>query len=133
MEMALRECGTVRILFAAAVSVIGKVFRRRGWFYRIAGTKARGIDGPCANTLPPYNEYVVLAPHKPAKAAIFLSEALGVPVAVVDCNDLGMNQLGTSHPRIKESFYAAVLRDNPMGQSHEQTPCGIIRQIPGGM
>ena len=37
MEMALRECGTFRILFAAGCSAIGKLFRRRGWFYKIAG------------------------------------------------------------------------------------------------
>ena len=122
-------CGTSRILLAAAISVIGKVLRRKGWFYIVAGPKARGIDGPCDNTIPPYNEYVVLAPDNPAKAAIYLSQKLGVPVSIVDANDLGMNQLGTSHPRIKEAFYAAVLRDNPLGQSHEQTPCGIIRKI----
>ena len=56
MEYALRECGTLRILFAAFVSVIGKkIFRRKGWFYKVAGYKARSIDGPCHNTIPPYN------------------------------------------------------------------------------
>jgi len=44
MEMALRECGTPRILFAAAVSAVTKLFGRRGDFYRIAGDKARAID-----------------------------------------------------------------------------------------
>ena len=63
MEYALRECGTLRILFAAFVSVIGKkVFRKKGWFYKVAGYKARSIDGPCHNTIPPYNHYVVLGP-----------------------------------------------------------------------
>ena len=60
MEMALQECGTPKILFAAAVSAVGKLFHKRGWFYKIAGYKARSIDGPCDYTLPPYNEYVVL-------------------------------------------------------------------------
>lgn len=32
MEMALREVGSLRILFAAAISVIGKkIFRKKGW------------------------------------------------------------------------------------------------------
>ena len=35
MECALRECGTIRILFAAAVSAVGKLFGIRGWFYII--------------------------------------------------------------------------------------------------
>ena len=30
MEMALRECGTMRILFAAGVSAVGKLFGKRG-------------------------------------------------------------------------------------------------------
>ena len=32
MEMAIRECGTFRILVAAAVSAVGKLFGIRGWF-----------------------------------------------------------------------------------------------------
>ena len=70
MEMALQECGTIRILFAAAVSAVGKLFGIRGWFYKVAGYKARSIDGPCDYTLPPYNEYVVLGQTKwPRKSA----------------------------------------------------------------
>lgn len=46
MEMALREVGSLRILFAAAISVIGKkIFRKKGWFYAVAGYRARSIDG----------------------------------------------------------------------------------------
>jgi len=55
MEMALRECGVPRILFAAAVAAITKFFGRKGDFYRLAGPQARGIDGPTAGTIPPYN------------------------------------------------------------------------------
>ena len=55
MEMALQECGTLRILFAAFCSVIGKIFGQRGWFYNVAGPKARGIDGPTEGTIPPYD------------------------------------------------------------------------------
>ena len=52
MEMALRECGVPRILFAAAVSAVTKAFGRKGDFYRIAGDKARAIDGPTSGTIP---------------------------------------------------------------------------------
>ena len=65
MEMALQECGTLRILFAAFCSVIGKLLRRKGWFYIVAGPKARGIDGPTEGTIPPYDHYVVLTPWVP--------------------------------------------------------------------
>ena len=62
MEMALQECGTLRILFAAFCSVIGKLLGKKGWFYIVAGPKARGIDGPTEGTIPPYDHYVVLTP-----------------------------------------------------------------------
>ncbi|MCL2604601.1 MAG: glycerol-3-phosphate acyltransferase [Defluviitaleaceae bacterium] len=132
MEMALRECGVICILFAAFVSAVGKLFGSKGWFYRVAGPKARGIDGPCDNTLPPYNEYVVLAPDKPVRVTQTIAESICVHVAIVDANDLGVNLLGASDPKLRESFLAAVLRDNPLGQSSEQTPCGIIRVSPQG-
>lgn len=96
MEMALRECGTIRILFAAAISAVGKLFGIRGWFYNIAGYKARSIDGPCDFTLPPYNHYVVLGPDKPDEAAADISKKVGVPVAITDINDLEGQILGTS-------------------------------------
>ena len=55
MEMALQECGTPRILFAAFCSVVGKLLGKKGWFYTVAGPKARGIDGPTEGTIPPYD------------------------------------------------------------------------------
>ena len=86
MEMALRECGTLRILFAAFCSVIGKLLRRKGWFYIVAGPKARGIDGPTEGTIPPYDHYVVLTPADPMGTSKKLAQALGHPVAIVDIN-----------------------------------------------
>lgn len=129
MEMALRECGTLRILFAAAVSAVGKAIGKRGWFYNIAGYKARAIDGPCDFTLPPYNEYVVLAPAEPDAVAKRVSDRLGgVQVAVTDINDLEGQILGTSHSDMDRAFLVKVLKDNPLGQCSEQTPMGIIRK-----
>ena len=91
MEMALQEVGTPRILLAAAVGALGKLVCKRGWFYMVAGRKAASIDGPCSYTIPPYNEYVSLAPAEPAESAKKIAEALGknVGVAIIDQNDLG--------------------------------------------
>ena len=128
MEMALRECGTLRILFAAFCSVIGKLFRRKGWFYIVAGPKARGIDGPTEGTIPPYDHYVVLTPADPMGTSRRLAQALGHPVAIVDINDLGANILGFSQKEPTMDQLAKVLGDNPLGQSSESTPMGIIRK-----
>ncbi len=128
MEMALRECGTMRILFAAAVSAVGKLLGKRGWFYKIAGEKARSIDGPCDCTLPPYNECVSLAPLDPDEVAKKVSDAIGCEVIITDINDLGGNILGSSEKDADRELYVKILKDNPLGQSSQQTPMGIIRK-----
>lgn len=128
MEMALRECGTLRILFAAFCSVIGKLFGQKGWFYMVAGRKAASIDGPTPNTLPPYNECVVLGPADPDATAAKIAGALGEKVMIIDLNDLGGNILGTSDPAMDRDWAVRVLQDNPLGQCSEQTPMGILRK-----
>lgn len=128
MEMALRECGTLRILFAAFCSVVGKLLGKKGWFYIVAGPKARGIDGPTQGTIPPYDHYVVLAPADPRGTAKKLAQALGHPVAIVDINDLGANILACSEKEPSLNWLARALGDNPLGQGGECTPMGILRR-----
>ena len=131
MEMALRECGVFRILFAAVIAAITKIiFRRKGDFYRIAGSKARAIDGPTSGTIPPYNSHVVLGPIDPNGVAKEISSALGgIRVVISDINDLGGNILGGSHDDIDFGEIVQILEDNPLGQGREQTPIGIIREV----
>lgn len=127
MEMALQECGSLRILFAAGCSALGKLFRKRGWFYKVAGYKARSIDGPTQNTIPPYNNYVVLGPKKPNEVAKTVSERLGCTVLVVDINDIDGVILGSSDKTLDRALFVRILKDNPLGQDCQQTPMGIIR------
>ncbi len=129
MEMALKECGVIRILFAAFIGFLGKLLGRKGDFYRVAGYKASSIDGPTYNTLPPYNTYVVLGPDKPDKAAERVSKTINVKVIIVDLNDLGGKILGRSDKSLDKDSLFGILRDNPLGQSREQTPMGIIRAV----
>ncbi len=130
MEMALRECGTPRIVFAAGVSAITKLFGRRGDFYRIAGDKARAIDGPTSGTIPPYNKAVVLGPTEPDAVAARLKALIGVDaeVAIVDINDIGGNILGSTLDKVGEQQLVRILADNPLGQGHQSTPLGVIRK-----
>ncbi|MCU1545477.1 MAG: F420-0--gamma-glutamyl ligase [Homoserinimonas sp.] len=131
MEMALRECGTLRILLAAAVAAVTKLFGRSGDFYRVAGPKARGIDGPTSGTIPPYNSYVVLGPNRPRAVAAQLQSALStsVNVFIVDINDLGGNVLGSTMDRANNRLVERILKDNPLGQGRQSTPMGIIRRV----
>ncbi|NLB46563.1 MAG: F420-0--gamma-glutamyl ligase [Microbacteriaceae bacterium] len=131
MEMALRECGTPRILFAAGVAAVTKLFGRKGDFYRIAGDLARGIDGPTQGTIPPYNQRVVLVPRNPDGVSQDVRRVLGKDVAVmiVDINDFGGNVLGSTSDKAQERLVAEILSDNPLGQGHQSTPMGIIRPL----
>ena len=130
MEMALQEVGTLRILFAAFISVIGKkIFKKKGWFYNVAGYRAGSIDGPCHNTIPPYNHYVILGPLNPEKVAKQIKDRIGYDVCIVDINDLGGQILGASSKEIDKTLYARILKDNPLCQDDQQTPMGIIRKV----
>ena len=128
MEMALQEVGTLKILFAAFCSACGKLVGKRGIFYDIAGHKAKSIDGPCDCTIPPYNHYVVLGPKEPDKVARDIKARIGFDTLIVDINDLDGEILGISDDSLSRELYAKVLKDNPLGQSRQQTPMGIIRK-----
>lgn len=130
MEMAFRECGAFRILLAAFCGAVGKLFRKKGWFYVVAGYKAAAVDGPCEFTIPPYNKCVVLAPENPEKVCKEVAEALGndIKVMVVDINDLGGQILGFSEENADLDYYCRLLKQNPLGQDDEQTPMGLLRK-----
>lgn len=127
MELALREVGRSRILAAATVAAITKPFGMRGMFYRVAGRKVAAIDGPCDNTLPPYNRYATLGPSKPNDVARALRQRFNTEVVIIDANDLGVVILGRTSG-VGKDFARSVFRDNPLGQSAQQTPLCIVRR-----
>lgn len=129
MELAVREAGPVRIVAAAAVAALTKPLGLKGIFYKIAGKEVAAIDGPCDYTLPPYNHYAKLGPKNPDKVARQLKEKIGYDVIVIDANDLGVAVLGKSTADITDEFAQKVFRDNPLGQTTEQTPLCIVRRI----
>lgn len=128
MELAILEAGLLRILFAAALSAITKPFGIRGVFYKAVGKDINAIDGPCDYTLPPYNKYAKLGPEKPNKVAKNIEKKIGHKIVIIDANDLGVNVLGRSSNEIEDEFCQEVFRDNPLGQSSEQTPICIVRK-----
>lgn len=129
MQCAVDECGSIRILLAAVAGMFGKLLGQKGWFYHVAGYRAAGIDRPCDSTIPPYNNHVVLTPLAPDRVATDISKTLDdVIVLIVDVNDLGANILGSSE-HIDRDYIIDLLRQNPLGQSNESTPMGILRVV----
>lgn len=128
MEMVMREVGPFRILFAAIASGIGKILGKKGWFYKIAGPLARDIDGPTPYVIEPYRDFIILNPLHPEEIAKKAKAYLTTDIAIVDVNDLGGNILANTSPVISNDLLLTILKDNPLGQSNEQTPLGIIRK-----
>lgn len=128
MELAIKEAGLSRILFGTFFALITKPFGIKGVFYRVVGKNINAIDGPCDYTLPPYNKYAKLGPKDPDKVADKISKELSCDVVIIDANDLGVAILGKSNKNIQDKFYKNVFKDNPLGQSSEQTPLCILRK-----
>jgi F420-0:gamma-glutamyl ligase len=127
MECAIRETGSDRILFAAMVSAIAKIFRRRGDFYKVAGKQAAMIDAPHTAGLKEYYECVIMGPKDPELVAQKISDRIKSPVAIVDVNDItGCWVVGASKDADIKLIEQA-LDDNPAGQGDECTPIIIVR------
>ena len=129
MELAIKQAGALRIITGALIGGIAKIFGIKGLFYRVTGKDINAIDGPCSYTLPPYNEYAKLGPDKPDKAAKNISAKINCDVVIIDANDLGVAVLGKSNKNISDVFCKNVFKDNPLGQSTEQTPICIVRKV----
>lgn len=129
MELAIRDVGIVKILFAALCSALTKPFGMRGVFYKIAGVKARAIDGPCDCTIPPYNHFAKMAPAAPNQVAEALSKHIGCGVVIIDANDLNIEVLGKSSRAISNNFCRQAFCDNPLGQSAQSTPIAVVRRL----
>jgi F420-0:gamma-glutamyl ligase-like protein len=128
MQLAVEEVGGMRMLLAAFFAALTKPFGVKGVFYKIAGPQAKAVDGAADYVIPPYNTYVSKAPLNPGKTAGEISGKIGFPVVIVDVCDIGGWVMGASRGVDKE-FVVKALKDNPLGQTTEQTPFGILREI----
>ncbi|HPW96832.1 MAG TPA: hypothetical protein PK557_07715, partial [Paludibacteraceae bacterium] len=76
----------------------------------------------------PYNRYAKMAPKNPDKVARQMKEKLGNEFIVLDANDLNVDILGKSSKDLDVKFLKALFKDNPLGQSAQQTPIAIVRK-----
>jgi len=127
MQLAIEEAGILRILLASFCAAVTKPLKLKGVFYLVAGDGARTIDGPVPYAIPPYNEYASKGPKNPRKIANNIEKEIGFKTAIIDANDLGINILGCGKGVEKKTLIEA-LKDNPLGQSDESTPMGILRK-----
>jgi len=130
MQVAIMQAGWWRMLFAMVLGSISRfVLRRRGDFWRIAGHRVSEIDGFSPATVKPFDEFAMLGPADPDAAAEELAGYAGVPVAIVDANNINVEVLGTSRAfPVDRSVVRAALLDNPLGQNDELTPVIVLRR-----
>jgi F420-0:gamma-glutamyl ligase len=85
--------------------------------------------------LPPYDKWATKSPVDPQGAAERIAAAVHahtgcrVGVAVIDANDMAAEVFATTGPARVEDVLACVA-DNPLGQSDQQTPFGLVRRMP---
>lgn len=130
MQVAINLAGLPRILLASLLGAFFKLFGVSGIFYRVAGNQINQIDGFYGQAFPQYEKMGILGPKDSDGLCNNLKNKFGLSFVVADINDLGGNILGASRDVKKiENIILKVLKDNPAGQSNEQTPIIILRKF----
>jgi hypothetical protein len=128
MQVAINMAGLPRIFFAGICGAFAKLFGVSGVFYRLAGHQISQLDGFYGEAFKEYADIGILGPKDCDKLCNQIKEKYGFSAAVADINDLGGNILGRSSDlKGKEKHLLEILKDNPAGQSDQQTPIVIIR------
>lgn len=135
MQYAIDTVGIPRILLGAAASVIGKkLFRRSGWFYVVTGPKVVGIDGfgDDYGTGDEFHRLGIPLPDNAQELCDEMLVRLGVPLVITDTNDRGGSLLAASAsllPFWSTDALNELVRDNPYGQGHQQTPFILVKGL----
>ena len=131
MQLTIDICGAPRVVFAAFVSAITRPFGVHGLFYKICGKGVAGIDGfYYRSSFERYKDLALINNDNPVELCDQLEKDTGIPVVLMDANDIDQNQLGKcrNFPLTDEEIQDAM-RDNPSGQGGELTPLILIRPL----
>ena len=131
LQLVIDMCGLPRVLLAACLSAITKLFGVHGVFYRVCGKGVGGIDGfYTRSSFDLYHEMALINPDNPVELCNQLAMETGIPVVLMDANDIQRDQLGKSDgfPLTDEQIQDAMA-DNPSGQGDELTPLILIRPV----
>ncbi len=129
MQVAIDLCGAGKVLWAAICGGICKLFGKKGVFYDIVGDEIRGLDGFYGNAFAEYEQFGILLPKDPKQLCNQLYREYGISAAIVDVNDITCDILGIAWGvSCSAQQLTEIIRDNPSGQSDQQTPFVIIRK-----
>ena len=126
LQLVIDRVGAPKVVYAAAMHVLGRLRGRRGVFYEVMGEAITAIDG-YTGTLPPYERAIVFAPREPDVFAQAVSERTGAGCVVVDANDLEKAKVLGASADVNRSNVEFALLDNPHGNGDEQTPVVVLK------
>jgi hypothetical protein len=126
LQLVIDNVGAPKVVYAAAMHVLGRLRGRRGAFYEIMGDAITAIDG-YTGTLPPYERAIVLAPREPDAFAQAVFDATRIACVVADANDLQKAKVLGASRGVNREVVAHALLDNPHGNSDEQTPIVVLK------
>jgi hypothetical protein len=130
MQVTINLCGWWRVLIAAGLSAIGKIFGVRGIFYSFLGNNISNIDGFNGVSWNYYEDKGLLGPVEPDKVCQEIRDKFSMDCMIVDANNIGVEIMGTNQDIPYDRQYLAdLIRDNPAGQGSEQTPFILIRKV----
>ena len=131
LQLVIDMVGLPRVLLAAFCSAVTKPFGVRGVFYKICGQGVGGIDGFYErSSFQLYHELALINPANAQQLVDELAQQTGIPVVLMDANDIQRDQLAKSagFPLTDEQIQDAM-QDNPSGQGDELTPLILIRPV----
>ncbi|WP_338834690.1 hypothetical protein MHLNE_10090 [Moorella humiferrea] len=127
MQLAIEEVGTLRILAGCAAAAVGRLLKKKGLFYIVAGRELAFIDD-IAGTMYPFERHIVLGPKDPERVVRNIKKATRAEAVIADVNDKGcVDILAITDKRYREKVIEA-LKDNPFGNEDEQTPIVILKR-----
>lgn len=136
MQLAIKEAGLLRILFAAAGGAIGKLLGHQGWFYVLAGSDVCAIDGPAEYATYPNNVLARLPLKEPNAVAEQISAELKKDLSaeltanfrgtvIIDATNATRIVLGHDAV-ISADELEEIFADNPLGQGKALTPFCVV-------
>jgi hypothetical protein len=129
MQFAIMINGKLKVIFAAIMGGICKLFGVKGVFYKIVGQEVSGLDGFYGKVFEDYAEFGIRIPEKPTEVCNEIYEKTGVKAMIVDANDINVEILGHADSiDLSEKDLISLIKDNPAGQSKELTPLILIRK-----
>ncbi len=129
MQFAIDHCGALKIIWASIAGGVGKLFGKKGIFYKIAGPEVAGLDGFYTASFQVYGDFCMMLPKDPNGVCKRIKEETGVTCMLVDANDFERDILGKSPDlTLTDEQCTELIRDNPTGNSTQLTPFIIIRK-----